>query len=97
MADTIYPRKRQSLDKIRQWDIDFANDLPTGVTVSSATATHVPPSGSASTPTVGTISGNIVPVQLGPLSVTGVHYLIVTATFDNDNISEIKLVIRVDF
>lgn len=97
MADTIYPRKRQSMGEVRQWDVDFTNDLPTGTAIESATATHIPPSGSASTPTVGTISGNIVPVVLDSLSITGLHYLIVAATLDNGDVSKIKLVIKVDF
>jgi hypothetical protein len=96
MADYIITSKRQSLAEVRQWDFDFTNDLPDGVTVSSATATHVPPSGNASTPTVGTISGNIVPVLLGPLSVTGWHELHVLATLSTGK-SEIRLKIRVDF
>lgn len=97
MADYIVTNKRQSLAEIRQWDFDFSDDLADGVTVASATATHTPPSGSASTPTVGSISNNIVPVVLGTLSVTGVHYLDVLATLSNNEKSEIRLVIRVEF
>lgn len=97
MADIIKTNKRQSLSEIRQWDFDFSADLPDGATVASATATHVPPSGSASTPTVGSISNGIVPVLLGTLSVTGVHYLDVLATFSNNQKSEIRLVVRVEF
>ena len=95
MADKIAPKKLQSLAEIRQWDIDFGPDLPTGVTVDSATATHTPPSGAASTPTVGTITGDIVPVQLGPLSVVGTHVLSVLATYSNGEISEVQLSIKV--
>jgi hypothetical protein len=97
MADTIYSEKAQSMAEIRQWDIDFSDDLNTGVIVVSAVATHVPPSGTASTPTVGVISGNIVPVLLGPLSVTGVHTLDVLATFSDGEKSGIRIYIPVNY
>ena len=97
MADTIRTEKHQSLTEIRQWDLDFTKDLSTGVTVISATAVHTPPSGTASIPTVGTIVTPIVPVRLGPLSVKGVHELIVTAIFSNNEKSTVKLLIPVDY
>ena len=99
MADTIpaYPPKKQSKAEIRVWDVDYTRDLRTGVTVSSAVATHVPPSGSAFTPVVGTISANIVPVSLGPLTVLGTHYLIVTATLSDAQKSEVRIEIKVDY
>lgn len=97
MADAITAKKRQSKAEIRIWDFDFNEDLRVGVTVVSATATHVPPSGTATTPTVGSISGNIVPVQFGVLSVTGTHYLHCLATLSNGEKSEIKLKIMVNF
>ncbi len=95
MADKISPKKKQSLSEIRQWDIDFSLDLGSGVTVVSATASHVPPSGSASTPTVGSIVSNVVPVQLGPLTVTGLHTLSILATYSNGEKSEVQLSITV--
>jgi hypothetical protein len=98
MADIVVTDKKQSLAEIRQWDVDFTYDLPTGVTVLSATATHIPPSGAPSNPVVGTIfSGAFVPVTLGPLSVLGIHILDVIATFSNTNTSEVKLHITVEF
>jgi hypothetical protein len=97
MADEINSTKHQSLAEIRQWDIDFTPDLESGATVASATATHIPPSGTASTPTVGAISGNIVPVKLGPLGVTGIHTLIVLATYSDNEKSEVRIRIEVDF
>jgi hypothetical protein len=98
MADQIVAPKGQSLAEIRQWDFDFRYDLPEGVTVKSATATHVPPSGEASTPVVGeTVGGSLVPVTLGPLAVTGIHFLDVKATYTNDDVSEIRMHIPVEF
>jgi hypothetical protein len=97
VADLIYATKHQSLDEIRQWDFDFRPDLNTGRTIASVVATHVPPSGSASTPNDGTPADGIVPVTLGPLAVTGQHQLDVLATLDNGEKSEMLLVIQVDF
>lgn len=74
----------------RTYYFDFTNDLPDGVTVSSATATHRPPSGSASTPTVGSVTSNVVPVTLGGLTVTGDHYLDCLATLSNSDKSLIE-------
>jgi hypothetical protein len=96
MADTITPSKHQSLNEVRQWDIDFSADLETGVTVVSATATHIPPSGAASTPSIGSIAHNIVPVRLGPLSVAGIHALNVLATYSDSEKGEAHLLITVD-
>jgi hypothetical protein len=99
MAITREANVQQALAEApRQWDFDFNPDLPTGITVSSATATHVPPSGSAGTVAVGTIAAGIVPVKLtlGSL-VTGKHYLICLATFSNGDDSSIRLVIQVDY
>jgi hypothetical protein len=97
MADLIQARKAQSLSEIRQWDFDFSADLVTGVTVASATATHIPPSGVATTPSVGTIAGAVVPVKLGPLTVTGQHYLSCLATLSDGEKSELRVLIRVDY
>lgn len=93
MADKIIAGKKQSLAEIRTWDVDFTPDLRGSAVVSSATATHTPPSGSAATPTVGSIVASVVPVTLGPLSVTGTHYLDVLATCDDAE----KLAVRIQF
>lgn len=87
----------QSLTEIRTHFVDFTDDLPAGVTVSTAAAAHTPPSGSASTPTVGAISGAVVPVTLGPLTVAGRHVLTVTATLSNADLSVMRLVIPVEW
>ena len=97
MADVANPDKHQSLAEIRQWDIDFSLDLLDTVTVASATATHIPPSGSASTPSVGAIVDNVVPVTLGPLTAIGKHVLVVLATYSNAEKSEVRINIHVDY
>lgn len=93
MADKIIAGKKQSLAEIRTWDVDFTADLRGSATVSSATATHTPPSGSAATPSVGSIVANVVPVTLGPLTVTGTHLLDVLATCSDSE----KLSVRIQF
>jgi len=97
MADLINARKEQSLAEIRQWDFDFNNDLISGVTILSATSTHIPPSGAASTPIVGTIGSGIVPVKLGPLAVIGVHILSCLAALSNGEKSELRVRITVSY
>lgn len=84
----------QSLGEIRTHPADFGPDLPDGVTVSSATAVHTPPSGTAVTPTVAAASP-LVNITLGPLTVTGVHKCLVTATLSDGEKSEILLIIPV--
>jgi hypothetical protein len=94
---TLIQVRRQSLAEIRTYYVDYTDDLPTGVTVSSATATHTPPSGSASTPTVGTISGATVPVTLPAQTVAGMHKLDVLATLSSADKSAVRLMIPVHY
>jgi len=100
MATLIVSSITQSTKEKRQWDFDFNNDLPTGATVSSAVATHTPPSGNALTPTVGSPVAGVVPVTLDFVSQSvalGQHQLSCVATFSNAEKSEILLYFRVDF
>ncbi len=101
MADVITPVKTQSLTEQRVWEFDFTDDLLAGVTVTTATAVHTPPSGSALTPLVGMASGAIVPVQLGStsgtLTVTGYHTLDCTATLSDGEKSSIRLLFNVTY
>ena len=96
MADVISPKKEQALAEIRDWDVDFTDDLKSGVTISSSSATHTPPSGTADTPST-SVSGSIVTATLGPLSVTGTHYLDIYATLSDGEISAIRLQLLVRF
>lgn len=97
MADIFTPDKQQSTQEIRQWDIDFGADLEGGVAVNSASATHTPPTGTPTTPSVGAIQNNIVPVTLGPVLITGVHYLDVLAILSDGEKSACRLAIQVNF
>jgi hypothetical protein len=87
----------QSTAEVRTHYIDFTADLPTGVTVSSGTATHTPPAGgTATTPTVGAVmTGDILPVTVGPLNTTGRHLVTVTATLSDSQKTIVNLVIPV--
>jgi len=79
------------------WPLDFTKSLLSGVTVSSAVVTHTPPSGGTVTTPSTQIVSPIVYVTVGPLGVTGVHYVDVLATFSDATKDDIRLVIRVDY
>jgi hypothetical protein len=64
----------QSTTEILAYTGDFELALQEGETISSVNITHVPPSGSALTPTPAT-TGFLGTVLLGPLTVTGFHTL----------------------
>jgi len=87
----------QSLAEIRTWFVSFANDLPTGVTVASVVAIHVPPQGNASTPVVVFTVSPTAEITLGPLSFTGLHLLHIIATLSDGEKSEILLEIPVNY
>ena len=87
----------QSMVEIRTHFVDFADDLPAGITLSSATATHYPPSGSAATPTVSVAAAPIVQVKIGPLAVTGMHLVSVLATLSDAEKSEVLMEIPVNW
>ncbi len=69
---TFAGQTNKSTDEIIRYAVDFTNDLPAGVTVSSGTAVHIPPSGSASSLTV-TTSSPYVYVTFGAVATLGVH------------------------
>jgi len=85
---------QQAKSETRKWTFDFTDDLPSGVTVSSGTAVHTPPSGTAATLTIAATTPYVT-VQLGGLTVTGVHYLEAMATLSNGEVSSVKLAFTV--
>jgi hypothetical protein len=87
---------QQSTGEIRKWTADFTDDLPSAVTVSSGTATHTPPSGAAATPTIATTSTTVT-ATIGTLSVTGIHYLDIQATYSNSEKSEVRIAFTVNY
>ena len=100
MATLVFAPIEQSTQEVKRiWQFDFTPDMPTGVTLVSATAVHVPPSGAPLTPVVGTIVAGVVPVALGKLRVTGLHYLDCLATYSNPDaeVSHIRLAIPCNY
>jgi hypothetical protein len=87
----------QGTAETRTHFVDFTNDLPSAVTVASATATHTPPTGGTVTPSVGVIASNVVPVTVPPLTQTGRHIVTVNATLSNGDIVTARLVIPVQW
>lgn len=83
--------------EVRTQYIDFTADLPSGVTVTSGTAIHTPPTGgTATTPVVASVmTGDILPVTIGPLNITGRHIVTVTATLSDSQKAIARLVIPV--
>jgi hypothetical protein len=86
----------QSTAEKRTWVVDYTSDLLTGVTVSSGTAIHTPPSGTAGSVAVA-VSSPYINATLGPLAVAGIHYLEVQATLSNGEISVVKISIPVGY
>lgn len=87
---------QQGTYEIRKWTVDFTNDLPSSVTVTSGTAYHTPPSGSAGSVAV-TASSPYVYAQIGTLTVTGVHYLDIVATLSNAETSQVRIAFTVNY
>lgn len=96
MATIVEATVQQSTSEIRRWEADFTDDLPTGGTITAGTATHTPPSGSSATPTV-TFGSATVTAIIGPLTVTGIHYLDILATFSDGEKSEIRTAFTVNY
>lgn len=96
MATFKQSATEQSTAEIRTWVVDFTDDLLSGVTVASGTAVHTPPSGSAGTPTV-IVSSPVMNVTLGPLAVTGIHYLEARATLSDGEIAVVTISIPVGY
>ena len=84
----------QSTDEIHTYTIDYTNDLPSGGSVSSGTATHTPPSGSASSVSV-SVSSPYVYATLPAQTVTGVHYVDVVATFSDSDTSAVRIPVNI--
>jgi hypothetical protein len=86
----------QSTAEKRTWTVDFTDDLLTGVTVASGTAVHTPPSGTAGSVTLA-VASPYINATLGPLSVTGMHYLEVRGTLSDGEISSVTISIPVGY
>ena len=96
MASIIEATVQQSTSEIRGWIVDFTDDLPIGGTITGGTATHIPPSGAASVPVVAAASPKVT-ATIGPLSVTGQHYLDIQATVSNGEKLEERIAFTVNY
>jgi len=86
----------QSTTEIRTHYIDFTDDMPAGVTVSSATATLTAyPSGGTATLSVGVIASNVVPVTVTSPTVAGQYVIDVLATLSDAEKSAARLIVQV--
>lgn len=88
---------KQTGHEIRQWTADFTNDLPSGGTVLSGTAYHIPPGGGGTLIPSITTSSPYVSAQLTQPSTTGVHYLDIVATYSNNETSEVRITFTVGY
>lgn len=85
-----------STNEIRTFTIDFTDDLPSGGTVTAGTATHTPPSGSASNISTAVSSPYLyatLPVQ----TVKGLHYIDVLGTFNNNDKSSVRIPVYINY
>jgi hypothetical protein len=89
-------QKQSSLEE-RIYPIDWTPALLDGVTVSSVTISHTPPSGNDATIT-GTVTTPISYIKVPSGLAVGVHTVSVVATTSNADLSpEVRLIIRVDY
>jgi hypothetical protein len=87
-----------STGEIRTHFINYSNDLPQGVTVSSATAVMASnPIGGTVTMAVGVISSNIVPVTMTTPTIAGQYAVTVTATLSDAEKSVARLMVNVSW
>jgi len=95
MATQVFaPIEQSTSETKRVWTFDFTPDIPSGVTVTSVKAVHVPPSGAPLTPTIGgAVATGVYPITLGQLKVQGIHYLDAVATLSDGEGSSIRLAI----
>lgn len=91
---TYAQAQTQGTVEVHTYTVDYTNDLPTGGTVTAGTATHIPPSGSASSVSV-SVSSPYVYATLPLQTALGTHYIEVTATFNNDDKSSVRIPINV--
>lgn len=89
---------QSSRETVRLWTGDFTDDLPSGGTVTSGTAFHIPPGGGGTaTPTI-SVSSPFVSAQLsGSITDYGVHYVDIIATFNNTETSHIRVSFTVGY
>lgn len=90
----LFVAVKQSSKETRTWTIGFSKDLPTGVTVSSATGTHTGPS--TESLTIADDNVDDVTVTLATPGI-GIHYVEIVATLSNNDTSQALLRVEVEF
>jgi hypothetical protein len=87
----------QTGNETRAWTADFTDDLPSGGTVTSGTAIHYPPAGGGTiTPTIA-VTNPFVSATLATPDTTGIHYLSILGTFNNNEVSEVRIAFPVGY
>ena len=84
----------QKTNEIVTYTIDFTADIPTGGSVTAATAVHTPPSGSG-TAIVCTVSSPYVYVTVPALTTVGIHYVDISGTMSDADTPAVRLVVEV--
>jgi hypothetical protein len=84
---------QQTIAEKTTYTVDYTALLPTGGTITGGTATHTPPSGTASVPAVQVASPYLY-VTFQP-AVLGRHYLDVLATFSDNDKANVRLAVHV--
>lgn len=79
--------QKQSTGENYLYTVDFTNDLPSGGTITAGTATHLPPSGAVSS-IVSEVDSPYIYIEVPTQTVTGVHYVDVLATINNDEANQ---------
>lgn len=90
MATFTTGQKQSILETSRTYTVDFTNDLPSGGTVTGGTATHIPPSGAASSVSI-SVSSPYLYATLPRQSALGVHYLEIIGQFNDGDDSSVRL------
>lgn len=93
---TYSQAQNQSTLEAYTYTVDFTNDLPTAGTVTAGTAVHTPPSGAASAITT-SVTSPYVYVSVPAQTVTGIHWVDVLATINNDitNTASVRIPIQI--
>jgi hypothetical protein len=93
---TFESGQNNSTNEIKTFTVDYTDDLPTGGTVTAGTATHIPPSGSISNVSV-SVSSPYLYATLPAQTVKGLHYIDVLGTFNNNDISSVRIPVYIGY
>ena len=87
---------QQGTYEIRKWTADFTEDIPTGGSVTGGTAYHIPPAGTAGTPSI-SYSSPYVSAQLSNLTTLGQHYIDIVANYSNSEKGQLRINFTVNY